>query len=134
MSFSLGPAAACGELTADQVEAKKERVIFSSTVSTGADLPKVGVQFLAPPANPTNYGLGAGAKRGDVVEFIHANGANDAVITCNPPLHGGNTTITLGGGSASVRLVWSGAEWYILSRSSNNAAAANAVANLPVIA
>lgn len=133
MSFSLGPAATCGNLTADKLDAKEVTQRFGSVISAAGDLPKSGLYFVAPPANPTAYTLPAGVNAGDKLELIHQGGGNDADIAI-ADLHGASVSVTLAGGSACVSLVWSGTEWYITNRASSSVAAAAAVANLPVVA
>ena len=130
---ALGDTAVCGKIVADEVQSAVQRITIGANIDAAGALPTTGLHFLFPPTNPTAYTLADGVAKGDVVEFVHVGGANDADITISN-LHGPAGTASLQGGSASIRLVWNGVEWYILGRSSNNAAAANAVANLPVIA
>lgn len=130
---AIGDSAVCGKLIAQEVEVKAITQRFGSSITAAGALPTKGLFFVAPPANPTAYTLAAGTNPGDRVELIHAGGANDANIAI-ADLHGASVSVSLAGGSACVALVWSGTEWYIINRVSSGVAAANAVANLPVVA
>jgi hypothetical protein len=130
---ALGDSAVCGKLVADEVQSAVQRITIGDNIGATSALPTTGLHFIFPPTNPSAYTLGVGEAKGDVVEFVHVGGTNVADIAITA-LHGTSTSASLQEGTASIRLVWNGVEWYILGRSSNNAAAANAVANLPVIA
>ena len=135
MSFSLGPSAACGDLTTDKVERKSEKVLFGAAVLTNTDTiaPTTGFHKINSIAANVNLSLPDG-KDGDIVEFIHVASGNPIVIT-PVNLRGSSTTIaftaTAGG---YVKLVFISTAWYILARSSDATASASAVANLPAVA
>ncbi len=129
---ALGDTAVCGRLQAATVATKKERVLLGAEITAAGAIPTSGFYFVAPPANPTAYSLAAGGESGDVLTVIHKSGGNVANIAI-PDIHGSVTTIAMTGG-AHLKLVWSGAEWYVLGRDGTGAAAATAVAGCPALA
>lgn len=102
---------------------------------------RAGLYLVDTSAGPVNLSLlGSNLKSGDVCEIICLSGGNNCVVTGD--FKGGSSTVTMTGASGEyLKCVYVGdvggqtyAEWYIVGRSSSAAAAAGAVAGLPVVA
>jgi hypothetical protein len=141
MSISgLGQIAKCGTLDATTLEFTNQSLHLapqSADITAPGDLtppgalPTKGFHILAPAANPTAFTLPDGSRKGDIVEFLHRSGLFVANITPSN-LHGAITVIGMTG-ACYVKLIWLGQQWYIIARCGDGAAAANAVANYPVL-
>jgi hypothetical protein len=133
MSISgLGQIAKCGTLDATTLEFTNQSLhIPAADITAPGALPTKGFHILAPAANPTAFTLPDGTRKGDIVEFLHRSGLFVANITPSN-LHGAITVIGMTG-ACYVKLIWLGQQWYIIARCGDGAAAANAVANYPVL-
>ena len=128
----LGAIAKCGRLDATTIEFTNQSLhLAAADIAAAGALPNKGFHFLAPSANPTAFTVPDGARKGDIVEFLHRSGGNVANITPSD-LHGAINAIALTGG-AYVKLIWSGTQWFLIGRCGDGAALGTAVASYPVL-
>ncbi len=139
---ALGDIAKCGKIQAEEVEipfvggGKISQIITNN--DDGTALHPKGIYIVDTSGGNTAMTLADGIKQGDSVEiFFWHSGGNTFDLTIDK-FHGATKTISDGPASGTYyKLVWISHgthSWCMTARESCSDAAANAVANLPVIA
>ena len=108
-------------------------MVSEAIVAAGALDPGVALSLCTPGAGSVAYTLADGDTEGQLKWIVTLHASNDSVVT-PVTTAGAYTTITLGNAGESVCLAWTASGWVVLSRGSGAAAAAGAVAGLPVLA
>jgi hypothetical protein len=89
------------------------------------------VTFVSLMSGPGTCSVDDGTVSGQTKMFVDAAGASALLVV--PANATGYTNITLNGAGSGFSLLWTGSGWVITGRFSGDAAAAGAVAGLPVV-